>query len=1156
MGGRQRRGKPQGDEESSSKLRPLIPVGLVLALGFVGSSPLDQSDPLEGVDPEELRRVEEKHEKLVSELAEFGVTGPALRYDNPGAAADREVAKRAPDGVTPPSPQQYVDALEAIEGMPVFSSATGGYVTGAGESKDGAELQGNLAAALETWNHIGPGNVGGRVRGLVIHPTQPNTIWAAGVSGGIFKTTNGGASWAPLNDFLPTLSVSTLVLDPANPNVLYAGTGEGVMGSGSALTGQGPIRGAGVFKSTNGGASWTQLASTANPEFYYVNDIEVSPNNSSRIYAATRTGLWRSLNGGSSWTKVLNDASPWGCLEVKIRTDVATDWMIAACGRTESAGGSVYRNTAAEGAGPWALEFGSSEGGNIADMGRTSLAIAPSDQNYMYALIYDRDSSGSPGMVGVARSTDGGNNWAFRSETAVETNKLDQVLLSNPREAFRPECSGQSLIWANQGWYDNVIAVDPTNRDVVWAGGIDLFRSNNGGADWGMASYWQSNSSAHADQHAIVFHPAYNGTNNTTMFVGNDGGVYRTDNATAAVATGPTAPCNSANTSVSWTSLNNGLGITQFYDGTVYPSGSTYFGGTQDNGTVRGSNSGGINGWSEILGGDGGYVAVDPTNTNVLYAESQYANFRKSTNGGAPGSWVVAQSGLSDDFEFITPFEMDPNNSSRLWIGGTRLWRTTNGAGSWTAASTNLTGGPVTAIGISPHNGHHVMAGTEDGWISRSTTALSTTGSTVWSSVQPRSGWVSSLVYDSSNSQTVYATYSTLGGNHVWKSTNGGASWTGIDGSGATGLPNLSVHSIVVDPDDANRLYVGTDLGVFVTLDGGNNWATENTGFANVITEKLEMWESGGTRRLYAFTHGRGAFRVNIATETVANDAFANAVSVGSLPYSDQVGTTTATTQTGENLSPAMCNLGNASMGHTVWYRFTSPNSGLQITSSTMGSDYDTVLAVWKGTSLGNLVGVKCNDDISSTNRSSRVAFNVAAGTTYYFQVGGWGALSGNLDFSLSGVQRPKCRGKFATIWGTGGADTLVGTAGRDIIVGKGGADTIRGRGGNDLICAGRGNDDVQGQGGADKIWAGTGRDLVTGGPGKDVIRGEDGHDRLLGGDAADTILGGSGNDLIKGEKGNDTLRGYGGADNIFGGQGTDTCSGGPGADTISGCEH
>jgi hypothetical protein len=324
---------------------------------------------------------------------------------------------------------------------------------------------------------------------------------------------------------------------------------------------------------------------------------------------------------------------------------------------------------------------------------------------------------------------------------------------------------------------------------------------------------------------------------------------------------------------VAWTSLNNNYGVTQFYHGTPYPDGATYFGGTQDNGTLKSDDVAGEQAWEEVFGGDGGYTAVDSGNTNILFVETTRLSLRKSTNGGS--SFSPATSGISEasgNFLFIAPFAMDPANSQRLWIGGFFLWRTTNSAGVWSQASAITSGtGSVSAIAVAPTDGNKVLAGMSDGIIHRTDQGLTSNAGTSWPFTQPVAGaFVSSVTFDPTDDNIAYATYSTFGVAHVWKSTNSGATWTSIDGAGPTALPDIPAHSIVVDPANTNKLVVGTDLGVFVSTDGGANWAAENTGFANVVTESLSV-QSNGSTRLFAFTHGRGAWRVPLPANTAPN---------------------------------------------------------------------------------------------------------------------------------------------------------------------------------------------------------------------------------------------------------------------------------------------
>jgi hypothetical protein len=772
-------------------------------------------------------------------------SGPQ-RYDEPEGAAEYYRLKRLPPGERDVPVEKYLAAQEHIRRMPRYSTALERALPPLSEARSEAAPEG----VLPTWEPLGPGNVGGRTRALLIHPQNPQVMYAAGVSGGVWKTTNGGASWTPLADLIANIAVNSLAMDPANSNVIYAGTGEGVTMD---------FRGAGIFKTTDGGTSWSQFSSTNTSDFHYVNDLVISPHDSRRVYAATQTGVWRSTDGGATWSRALGANVTGGCLDLVIRTDKPTDYVFASCGNLTQA--TVYRNTDAGGAGVW--ESVHTENG----MGRTSLSLAPSNQDVIYAASASYLSGNyRHGLHAVFRSISSGDagTWAaqVRNTDAV---KLNTMLFTNPLAAFGGECGFGPSVFASQGWYDNVVAVDPADANRVWVGGIDLFRSDDGGRTWGQASHWWAKGApqyAHADSHVIAFHPQYDGLSNQRMFVGGDGGVFRTDNARGVVNTSLSAPCNPAGGAVAWTSLNNGYGVTQFYHGAVFPDGRSYLGGTQDNGTQFGTDAAGVNGWREVLGGDGGYVAVDPTNPNVIYAEHTRLSLRKSVDGGR--TFQSAVTGITEsrnNFLFIAPFAMDPSDAQRLWIGGYGLWRTEDGAATWQAANSGSLP-QITSIAVAPTDSNTVICGTLGGGVYRSDQALG--AATYWEQVGYLSGFISSLAFDPADKNVTYATTSSFGVPHVWRRAGGGAPWARIDGTGANRLPDIPAHCVVVDPENTQRLYVGTDLGVFVTTDGGANWAVENTGFANVVVESLSIVTANGENWLYAFSHGRGVWRVRL----------------------------------------------------------------------------------------------------------------------------------------------------------------------------------------------------------------------------------------------------------------------------------------------------
>jgi hypothetical protein len=905
-------------QTASPALQSSKATGAVRKTGKSKSQPTNQKAesrlPQLLANQELARRLEREREEMAERLK---------RQDQPDGAMEFFRLKRAPVGERTIPVERYLMAREQMRVMPQFSTAQSRFLP----SRE-AMVAEPEQLVLGTWTPLGPGNIGGRTRRILIHPTSPNIMYTAGVAGGVWRTTNSGATWTPLADLIANIAVNSLAMDPSNPNVLYAGTGEGYFN----IDG---VRGAGIFKTTDGGANWSQLLSTNTLDFQYVNDLVVSPVNSNRVYAGTRTGVWRSTDGGANWTRVLNPSIQGGCLDLAIRTDQSTDYLFAACGTFVQA--TIYRNTDAAGSGTWTAVLTESQ------MGRTTLAIAPSNQNIIYALA-SSNAGGQfeDGLHAVFRSTSSGDPGSWTAQVRnTDSTQLNTVLLSNTVFAFGANCGLGSNQFYNQGWYDNVIAVDPADPNRVWAGGIDLFRSDDGGQNWGIASYWWAGDTnpayVHADNHTIVFHPQYNGTTNRTMFVAGDGGIFRTDDARAPIATGNSAACNTGNTGMQWKSLNNNYGVTQFYHGLPYPNGTTYFGGTQDNGTLRGTDSGGVNAWVEIHGGDGGYVAIDPTNTQILYAGNTGLSIRKSTDGGA--SFAPATNGITNaGFLFISPFIMDPTSAQRLWTGGSALWRTSDAATSWTQASTNLAGGSVSAIAVAPSNANHVLAGTSSGFIHRTDIGLTSNSGTAWPAAQPRTGYVSWVAFDPNNASIAYATYSSFGGTHVWRSTDGGASWTGIDGSGASGIPDIPVHSIVVDPNDSARLYLGTDLGVFTSTDSGATWAVENTGFANVVVESLALNTVGGATSLYAFTHGRGAWRVTVSTSNCAftlnstSQSFIASGGTGSVNVTAGAGCTwtAASNESWITISSGNSGTGNGTVNYSVAANpSTNPRTGM-----------------------------------------------------------------------------------------------------------------------------------------------------------------------------------------------------------------------------------
>jgi photosystem II stability/assembly factor-like uncharacterized protein len=789
-------------------------------------------------------------------LAKFREHGKPMAYDQPDEAMAFYLEQRLPPGSSALPLEKLVSADAEIRAREAALAA----VRGGGPGPGG----------IGEWSEIGPGNVGGRTRVIVIDPSNPNTVYAAGVAGGVWKSTDAGASWTATDDLMQNLAVCSLAMDPDNPQILYAGTGEGFFNGDS-------VRGLGIFKSTDGAQTWTQLKSTVegvpNGAFHRVTDIVISPNDSKRLYAATRFGVWRSTDSGASWSIVLSNPAfdltnptgaptSSGCTDLAIRPDRDPDVLFAAFGIFEQDG--LYRSN--DGGDTW-TKLGTTDDIQLANQGRMVLAIAPSNANYVYICMADNGRTGREDglLVNVFRSTDGGNTWQARGDL---TNANTRNLLSNL--VYGNGCFGNNTY--SQGWYDNIILVDPLDPEIVWVGGIDLFRSNDGGRTFGVASYWYfspgDTNYVHADQHALAFHPQYNGTTNQVLYSGSDGGIYRTSNARASAAANGCPFDGDALPLIIWESLNNGYGVTQFYHGDSARDIDQFAGGTQDNGTNLVRSRIATNGWVEILGGDGGYVAIDPSNPSVIWAESQgFPSIFKSVDGGADFRW--GGFGISDnDGLFITPFAMDQNNADILWIGGSRPWRTVDGR-FWTPAAevdpenpsaypfSNI--GRISAIGIAPSDSNVVYLGYTSGVVVRSFDALAE--KPTWIVHDTDNGlpasYCSSIAVHPQNPRVAYVTYSRFDVEHIFRTVDGGQTWSSIDSLSAEGIPDIPVHWIVVRPTDPSQLFAGTELGVFASDDAGVSWQPVNAGLAHTVVETLDLKDEN---TLVAFTHGRGAF--------------------------------------------------------------------------------------------------------------------------------------------------------------------------------------------------------------------------------------------------------------------------------------------------------
>jgi photosystem II stability/assembly factor-like uncharacterized protein len=644
------------------------------------------------------------------------------------------------------------------------------------------------AAALN-WVEHGPGNVGGRTRAVVVHPTNSN-IWLVGaVGGGIWKTTDGGTTWACKTDDMPVISVTAIEICKNTPAILYAGTGEGFYNYDAII-------GDGMFKSTDGGETWQQLASTVgNSSFRYVNRLIVDPANSDNLLAATNTGVYRSTNGGNSWTEVFNNGNR--AQQIIANPSRFNTQFIA----VNPSG--IYKST--NGGLNWT--YVSEE---ITDHNRIEMAISPTDTSVLYAA----PVNSSYGLLGFYRSTDGGKGWRNY---------------------------GNSTNWlGGQGWYDNCLVVSPLNPGIVFVGGIDIYRVTINGLNMTVdkITHWYSGAGypyVHADQHALV--TITTGASNFAIVAGNDGGIHY-----------------SADQGLNWQEFNSGYNVTQYYDADRHPSVSAFIGGTQDNGTYRSpDNPNAASDWSRVIGGDGFDCAWNKTAPDIVYGTLYSTRIYKSTDGGYNFSDV--NNGMPESDIFHTPLAMDPANSEKLFTAGNSnmIYRTNNGAASWSSASVALGDYTYIKIAVSKTNSNIVWAG--------STTIynnVSTDGGQTFSQVTQPSGsphaYLTGISTHPSESNTAFVTIGSSGSPKIFRTKDLGQTWENLNGN----LPNVPVHTALVMPFDPTEIWIGTDVGLFISTDDGQSWQYSNSGIPAVSIRRLKIVD----QYIVATTHGRGVWSV------------------------------------------------------------------------------------------------------------------------------------------------------------------------------------------------------------------------------------------------------------------------------------------------------
>lgn len=724
------------------------------------------------------------------------------------------------------------------------------------------------------WEFAGPLNIGGRITDIEMPTGSFSTIYIGAASGGIFKTTNNGASWVNIFQDAATLPIGDLAIDPNNADVIWAGTGEANASSQS-------FRGDGIYKSTDAGETWQNMGLELAG---YFGRIIVDHANSNRVFAAVcgnlftpdpNRGIYRTEDGGLTWEKVLFVNDSVSGIDI-VQHPVDPNILYAAM--WERMRGLNYRRSFGPGSGIWKsvdggdtwtlLEGGLPTGNSI---GRIGLAISPSSPNILYSFI-DREED-----VAVFRTQNAGQTWVRTNDFSIQ---------------------GMN---SNFGWYFGQIRVHPTNPDVAYIQGVDLYYTVDAGNTWLQLAGYFNGDVIHVDRHAMYIHPVTG-----RVLEGNDGGLYFSDDS-----------------GFSWTKMNN-LPLTQFYDiETDYLKPERIYGGTQDNNSIR-TTTGNTDEWQAILGGDGFYSLVNPQNSNIIYAEYQWGGLNKSNNGG---SYMYGINGYwsNDRVNWSAPVIMRPNDPDLMYFGTYRVWKSTNGGESWTAVSGDLTDGDdgstfhtITTLACSPVNGNYILAGTDDARVH-----ISINGGGAWTDISDGlpDRWITRVAFDPFDGNTIYATCSGFRWDetlpHVFKSTDLGQTWESISGN----LPELPVNAFIADPSMHERYFVGTDAGVFWTKDGGLQWESLNGTLGNVPVTSMKIHDSENF--LLIGTYGLGAYKLDLAQLTVGtkNINSVSGLSISSIypqPYDPSIGLLNISIQSDKS-SPSTISITDLN-GKVVYY--------------------------------------------------------------------------------------------------------------------------------------------------------------------------------------------------------------------------------------------
>ncbi len=792
---------------------------------------------------------------------------------------------------------------------------------------------GNNMIASSTWTAMGPfGAMTGSACGLprkagrdnfiTFHPSIATTFWVGAPAGGLWKTTNNGVSWTTTTDNLGVIGCSDLAIDPITPTTMYLATGDGDAGDTYAI---------GVLKSIDGGATWnpTGLNWAVNLQ-RTIRRLIINPINPQILIAATSAGIWRTTNGGTTWASV-SGINAFDCEFKPTNPNI-----VYATGTT-----TFYRST--NGGATFALiGAGIPTAGNS----RYACAVTTNDTNYVYVL----SANAAGGYGGLYRSTVGGTVFTTMSTTP---------------DIIANSCAAPA--GGNQGWYDLALNASPLNKNEVIVGGVNHWRSLDGGGTWTIIGCWNAVGAVppyvHADVHEVEYNTA------GTLYSCNDGGVYQY-------------------TGTAWTDLSSPMNIAQQYR--IGLSGTTpdyWITGHQDNGSNV------YNGvtYAAKYCGDGMDCFIDRTNNNNMFCATPQGGFLLSTNAGT--TWSSAQTGMAGGAAWVAPWHQDPTTAATLYAGRSQIFKSVNSGANWVQLAATGGAGNIVEFAIAPSN-NQIM------YVIHNTTLFKTiNGGTSWTNVTAGIGGVPVYVsIDPTDPNNAWVTCSGYtAGAKVYMTINGGTTWTNV----SSNLPNLPANCIVYEPGTLDRIYVGMDVGVYYKDNAGPNWTLYNASLPNVPISDLEISPANPTK-LYAATFGRGTYKVDcvVAAAPVVNFS----VAVGAYCTGNNIQLT--------DLSANGPTTWTWSATPAVGVTITTPNAQSPTINFTNPGTYSVTLnasnIIGAGTPSTQVLIVNATPTITVANNSqtvcagATVSYTASGATSYTWTAGGGAAAIATYTPALS----------------------------------------------------------------------------------------------------------------------------------------------------------